>query len=115
MKIVNVFLWIIIGALILWFFSMNIDKTVDISIFMTTYQQVKLDIIIFVTFIIGVVVGAVILSLQVLKAKSEVRILKKDKSKMVKELDGLRNLSIDEIPDADTQITQVDPESPENI
>ena len=112
MKIVNVFLWIVIGALILWFFSNNIDKSVDISLFTNTYEEVKLVVIIFISFMIGVIVGAVILSMQVIKANAEARLLKKEKLKMLKELDGLRNLSIDEIPDADTQIR---PEPPLDI
>jgi hypothetical protein len=40
-----------------------------------------------------------------LNARAEIRNLKKDRSKLLNELDGLRNLSIDEIPDAETKIT----------
>ena len=111
MKIVNVFLWIIIGALILWFFTINIDKSTDIDIFTKKYEQVKLYKFIFISVVIGVIIGVTILALELLKTKAEMRLLKKEKNKMLKELDGLRNLSIDEIPDSDTQIR---PESPLN-
>ena len=111
MKIANVFLWIIIGALILWFFSINLDKTSDIEIFTKKYEQVKLYKIIFISVMIGVIIGVTFLAVELLKTKAELRILKKEKNKMLKELDGLRNLSIDEIPDSDTQIR---PESPLN-
>ena len=52
MKIVNIFLWIIIMVLILWFFSMNIEKSVDITVFTKTYEQVNLVIIMFISFAI---------------------------------------------------------------
>jgi uncharacterized integral membrane protein len=112
MKIVNVFLWIIIGALILWFFSNNIDKSVDINILTKTYEQVKLYKIIFISVVIGVIIGATFLAIELLKARAEIRLLRKEKNKMLKELDGLRNLTIDEIPDSDTQIG---PEPPLNL
>jgi hypothetical protein len=53
----------------------------------------------------GTIVGAILLSSYVLNSRAEVRNLKRDRSKLMNELDGLRNLSIDEIPDAETKIT----------
>ncbi len=104
MRILGVFVWIIIGAIVLWFFAMNLGQYVTIHLFQTTYQNVNLIVVIFITFFIGTIVGAIILSSYVLNAKSEVRALRKEKSKLLRELDGLRNMSIDEIPDADTKI-----------
>ncbi len=60
------------------------------------------------------IVGAILLSSQLLSVRSEIRVIRREKGKLLKELDGLRNLSIDEIPDADTKITSnINP--PENI
>jgi uncharacterized integral membrane protein len=104
MRIIGIFVWIIIGAVLLWFFAMNLGQNVDIQLFTKTYQQVNLIVVIFITFFIGTIVGAIILSTIVLSSKAEIRTLKKDKSKLMGELDGLRNMSIDEIPEADTKI-----------
>jgi uncharacterized integral membrane protein len=106
MRIFGIFVWIIIGAIILWFFAMNLDQHVDIQLFQKTYQDVNLIVVIFISFIIGTIVGAIILSSHVLTSKSEVRALKKDRAKLMKELDGLRNVSIDEIPEPDTKINR---------
>jgi uncharacterized integral membrane protein len=107
MRIFGIFVWIIIGAIVLWFFAMNLGQYVDVYLFTTTYEQVNLIVVIFITFFIGTIVGAILLSSYVLSAKAEVRSVKKERSKLLVELDGLRNLSIDEIPEADTKISQV--------
>jgi uncharacterized integral membrane protein len=104
MRILGVFVWIIIGAIVLWFFAMNLGQYVTIHLFQTTYQDVNLIVVIFITFFIGTIVGAIFLSSYVLGAKAEVRTLRREKSKLMRELDGLRNMSIDEIPDADTRV-----------
>jgi len=106
MRLFGIFVWIIIGAILLWFFAMNLDQYVKIQLFQTTYHNVNLIVVIFITFFIGTIVGAILLSSYVLNARAEVRNLKRDRSKLLNELDGLRNLSIDEIPDAETKITQ---------
>jgi len=108
MRIISIFIWIIIGAIILWFFSLNLDQYVTIHFFQTTYESINLIVVIFITFFIGTIVGAIILSAHVLSSRAEIRALKKDKQKLIKELDGLRNLSIDEIPVTDTKIEPKD-------
>ena len=105
MRILGIFVWIIIGAILLWFFAMNLGQYVTIQVFQTTYNNVNLVVVIFITFFIGTIVGAILLSSYVLNARSEVRVLKRERSKLMSELDGLRNLSIDEITDAETKNT----------
>ena len=105
MRLFGIFVWIIIGAILLWFFSMNLGQNVKIQLFTITYENVNLIVVIFITFFIGTIVGAILLSSYVLNARAELRNLKKERSKLMNELDGLRNLSIDEIPDAETKIT----------
>ncbi len=104
MRILGIFVWIIIGAVLLWFFAMNLDQHVTINLFQQVYHDVNIIVIIFITFFIGTIVGAILLSAYVLNARADIRTLKKERSKLLSELDGLRNLSIDEIPDADTKI-----------
>lgn len=114
MRIIGIFIWIIIGAIILWFFSMNLDQYVTINLFQNVYPNINLIVVIFITFFIGMIIGAIILSSQILSAKSEVRMLRREKGKLLKELDGLRNLSIDEIPEPDTKISNSTNPSAEN-
>ena len=105
MRLFGIFIWIIIGAILLWFFAMNLDQYVSIQLFQKTYHDVNLIVVIFITFFIGTIVGAVLLSSYVLNSRADIRTLKRERSKLMTELDGLRNLSIDEIPEADTTIT----------
>ena len=104
MRILSIFLWIIIGAIILWFFTHNIEQKVDIHFFQVTYTNVHLITVIFISFFIGTIVGAILLSAQLLKSRAEMRNVKKENFQLLKELDGLRNLSIDELPETDTKI-----------
>lgn len=104
MRIIGIFLWIIIGAVILWFFTLNLNEYVTIYVFNKVYEDVNLVTVIFISLFIGVVIGALLLSSQILKSKSEVATIRKQNKKLLKELDGLRNLSIDEIPETGTQI-----------
>jgi uncharacterized integral membrane protein len=106
MRLFGIFVWIIIGAIVLWFFAMNLNQNVDIQLFSATYSDVNLIVVIFISFFVGTIVGAIILSSYVLTSKSELRTLKKDRAKLLSELDGLRNMSIDEIPEPDTKINR---------
>ncbi len=48
MRILGIFFWIIIGAILLWFFAMNLDQYVTIQFFQATYQDVNLIVVIFI-------------------------------------------------------------------
>ena len=104
MRLISIFFWIVIGAIILWFFSINLNEEVNIILYNVEYHNIKLVAVIFISVFIGVVFGALLLSSHVLKAKSETAAIRKQNKKLLKELEGLRNISIDEIPETDTQI-----------
>ncbi|MGD9486785.1 MAG: lipopolysaccharide assembly LapA domain-containing protein [Calditrichaceae bacterium] len=104
MRVISIFFWIIFGAIILWFFTLNLGSRVDIYLFNSLYEQVPVVTVIFISLFVGVVLGALLLSTQLLKAKGQVSGIRKENKRLVKELEGLRNLSIDEIPDTDTRI-----------
>jgi uncharacterized integral membrane protein len=99
MRLIVVFIWIIVGAIILWFFAINLGQSVSIDLFEVKYENVDLVVVIFLSFVVGLMVGAIIISSFVLKAKSEVRALKREQNNLIKELDGLRNMAIDELPE----------------
>ena len=99
MRLIVAFIWIIAGAIILWFFAVNLGQSVTIDFVKVKYENVELVMVIFLSFVVGIMVGAIIISSFVVKAKSEVRALKREQNKLLKELDGLRNMSIDELPE----------------
>ncbi|MBD3223848.1 MAG: DUF1049 domain-containing protein [Caldithrix sp.] len=102
MRVISVFFWIIIGAALLWFFTLNLNQYVDINLYNKQFNDVNLVAVIFISLFLGVVIGALVLSTQIIGAKTEIGRLKKENKKLVKELEGLRNTSIDEIPDTDS-------------
>ncbi len=70
MRLVSIFIWIVFGAIILWFFTLNLNEHVTIFLFNKVYENVNLVTVIFITLFIGVVIGALLVSTQILKAKS---------------------------------------------
>jgi uncharacterized membrane protein YciS (DUF1049 family) len=104
MRLIGVFIWIVLGAIVLWFFTLNLNQYITVHLFNLVYEDVNLVTVIFISLFIGVVIGALLVSAHIIKAKSEVAGIRRDNKKLIKELEGLRNLSIDEIPEADTKI-----------
>ena len=97
MRIVITFIWIALGAIMLWFFSLNLKYTTDVTIFTLTFHNVNLVTIIFITFFAGIIIGALILAAQVLKSKAQIASLKREHKKLQKEFDELKSISVSEI------------------
>ncbi len=104
MRLLGIFIWIALGAIILWFFTLNLNQYVSIYLFSKVYENVNLVTVIFISVFIGVIFGALLLSSQIVKSKTETVAIKRQNKKLQKELEGLRNLSIDEIPETETDI-----------
>ena len=104
MRLLGIFIWIALGAIILWFFTLNLNQYVSIYLFSKVYENVNLVTVIFISVFIGVIFGALLLSSQIVKSKTEAVAIKRQNKKLQKELEGLRNLSIDEIPETETDI-----------
>ena len=99
MRLIGIFLTIIIMAVILWFFSLNLDQYVTVRVFNAVYENVNLVTVIFLSVLSGIVIGALMVAAQVIKAKADVISIKKQNKSLVRELESLRNISIDEIPE----------------
>ncbi len=99
MRLIGIFLTIIIMAIILWFFSLNLDQYVTVRVFNAVYENVNLVTVIFLSVLSGIVIGALMVAAQVIKAKADVISIKKQNKSLVRELESLRNISIDEIPE----------------
>ncbi len=99
MRLFGIFIWIAIGAVILWFFTLNLNQYVTIYLFTRVFENVNLVTVIFISFFLGVIFGSILFSSSLLKAKSTAASLRKQNKKLQKELDNLRNLSAPEPPE----------------
>lgn len=63
------------------------------------YSQVDLLNVILIALTIGTVLGGVFIAFMVIQSRAEVKKLKSKNRQLLKELESLRNMSIDEIPD----------------
>ncbi len=108
MRLLGIFIWIAIGAIILWFFTLNLNQYVTIYLFTRVFENVNLVTVIFISFFLGVIFGAILFSSSLLKAKSAAASLRKQNKKLKKDLDNLRNLSVPE----PQQPIDTDPELP---
>jgi len=79
--------------------SQNSGQYVNIKILSRMYSQIDLLNVILITLTIGTVLGGVFIAFMVIQSRAEVKKLKSKNRQLLKELESLRNMSIDEIPD----------------
>ena len=99
MKIIENIIKILLVLLLLFVLIQNSGQRVDLQIFTLFYPDINLSIILLVTLGLGAILGAVLLSFSFIQVRSENRLLQKKNVQLTKELENLRNISIDEIPD----------------
>ncbi len=97
MKIFSRLVALICLILLAWVLIQNIDFMVDVNFFDRSYTDVKLALVILFSVAAGLIMGLLLMAIIALKYKAEyIKEMKKQKL-LMKELDSLRNLSIDEI------------------
>jgi uncharacterized integral membrane protein len=101
MKIFLNFLKILIFILTLYLLSQNSREFVSISLFRNTYPNVSLMTVIIITLTVGAVIGGIFMAFSAIQQQSEIRQLRQRNRQLLTELESLRNVSIDEIPDDD--------------
>lgn len=97
MKIIFRLFSLFIISSILWLLLQNFSYIVSVDFFDKHFDNVHLSFIILAALIIGLIIGALLLGLVALQYKSDLSAEKKRSRLLSKELDALRNLSIDEI------------------
>ena len=102
MKIIENIIKILLVLLLLFVLVQNSTQLVDLQIFTLFYPEINLSIVLLVTLGLGAILGAVLLSFNFIQVRSENRSLQKKNTQLTKELENLRNISIDEIPDEGT-------------
>ncbi|MBN2364627.1 MAG: LapA family protein [Calditrichaeota bacterium] len=103
MKIIENLIKILIVLLLLFVLIQNSSQKIDLQLFTLYYPNINLAIILLITLGIGAVLGALMLSLNLIQSRSEIRNLQKKNKQLTKELENLRNISIEEIPDGEIQ------------
>lgn len=101
MKIVTNFLKILLLILLMLILIQNSHQIVSIQILNKSFENINLAIILIICLAIGAMIGAVFLAFAALQSHSEIRTLKRANQKMLKELERLRNISVEDIPEAD--------------
>jgi uncharacterized integral membrane protein len=103
MKIIENLIKILIVLLLLFLLIQNSDQRINLQLFTLYYPNVNVAIVLLITLGIGAILGAVMLSFNVLSLRSEIRNMQKKNKQLTRELENLRNISIEEIPDVDVQ------------
>ncbi len=91
MKIILTFFWIAIGAVLLWFFAENLDQSVSIKVFTRTYEHVNLVTVIFVSTFLGLLLGALLMTLRIIKEKARAAGFKRENKRLNKEIEKLNS------------------------
>lgn len=102
MKIILNLLKILLIIVLLFLLTQNANQSVSINLLNYSFQNVNLYLVIIVSLTIGAMLGAVFMAFSVLQSRKEVRDLKRKTQQLTKELENLRNVSIDEIPEQET-------------
>lgn len=89
MKIILTFFWILIGGALLWFFAENLDQSVTIDVFGRTYEHINLVTVIFISTMLGLLLGAILMTWQVIKSKAGLSSAKRENKKLTKKVEEL--------------------------
>ncbi len=103
MKIIEYLAIILVIFLLLWILVQNADQTVYLEVFKGDYPDFQVSTLMLINLGIGAILGVLLLSVSFMKMKSEMRLLIKKNKQLMKELENLRNISVEEIPDEGIQ------------
>jgi len=105
MKIFLNLIKILFILLILFLLTQNANQYVDIRLLNYHFQGVNLYIVIILSVALGALLGAIFMSFSVLQTRNEMKDLRRKNRQLQKELESLRNVSIDEIPEEEEDST----------
>ncbi len=99
MKIILNLFKVLLIILLLFILTQNASQRVDVHVLTYHFYQVNLYIVIILSLTLGTVLGAMFFIFYALQAQGEIRRLEKRNKQLMRELENLRNLSIEDIPD----------------
>ena len=103
MKIILNLFKVLIIILLLFILTQNANQRVDVHLLTYHFYQVNLYIVIILSLTLGAVLGAIFFAFYAVQAQSEIRKLQKRNKQLMRELENLRNLSIEDIPEEDIE------------
>ena len=98
MKLIKIFLGLIIIFSLLLVLVENTD-TVTVNLIISEFPETKVAVLILISVGIGILIGYGLTVVALISAKSELRSLKHKNQSLTDELNDLRNVSIDAIPE----------------
>lgn len=107
MRVFNLFLFFIIALAIFVILLQNADSVIDVHVFSYTFLNLKVAIVLLISFVAGVFFGSLYMLYPFLKAKSSIYKLKKEYKSLYEELESLRTVSIDELPGDDLNLPAI--------
>ena len=99
MKILLNLAKVLLIILVLFVLTQNADQFVDIDFFTYHFSQVNLYIVIIVCLALGALLGGLFMAFYAVQLNTEMRQLKRKNRQLTQELDNLRNISIEDIPE----------------
>jgi uncharacterized integral membrane protein len=109
MKIILRFSSFLVFLLIAVILVQNLDFSVDLNFLDKSYTNIRLPLVLLLSGGIGILIGAFIMSLVALQYKAETHNANKKVKGLLRELDSLRNLSIEDISIDDLNIDEIKP------
>jgi len=97
------FKWLIVFILmfiIIWFAIENADQKVNVKLFKTEFLEVPLVLVMFESFIAGVLIWFLVSLFQNMKLRVQVKTLNNNSDQLRKELAELKGTEAKEIPDS---------------
>jgi uncharacterized membrane protein YciS (DUF1049 family) len=101
MKIFLNLLIIAIIVLVLIILTQNADQIVDVEVLTYSQTGINLVFVMIISFTVGAMFGAAFMAFSAIQSKAKVREIERQNRSLTTELEKLRNISIDEIPDQD--------------
>ena len=100
MKIFLNLLIIAIIVLVMIILTQNADQSVDVDVLTYSQTGINLVFVMIISFTIGAMFGAAFMAFSAIQAKARVREIQRKNKTINSELERLRNISIEEIPDS---------------
>lgn len=99
MKIALNLIKIFVFIVALYILTQNSSQFVDIKLLNNTYTGINLLIVILISLTVGAMLGAIFMAFSMIQSRAELKSLRHKNRQLLNELESLRNISIDEIPD----------------
>ncbi|GAB4177758.1 MAG: hypothetical protein Kow00108_13370 [Calditrichia bacterium] len=100
MKLLYSIVYVVLFFLLLFVLVQNAIDQVTLRFFIWKWEGVRLFVVLLGSAAVGALVGLLFSAMSMIRLKSDYRKIVKENKNLKEELDNLRNVSLDEIPDS---------------